>query len=107
MINTLDALSEIVYFLKLEHCNFHVIVPDSVPRMEIKNRYTSVACNRTPEALDWGHDGLIYYAACHAIAIFDPNVGVPCIESFTKYQYLPSLFYNNFSFMVHPKLFER
>ncbi|XP_055626523.1 elongator complex protein 2 [Toxorhynchites rutilus septentrionalis] len=41
--------------------------------MEIKNLYTSVACNRTPGALDWGQDGLIYYAACHAISVFDPN----------------------------------
>ncbi|XP_058832263.1 elongator complex protein 2-like [Topomyia yanbarensis] len=41
--------------------------------MKIQNRYTSIACNRTPEALDWGDDGLIYYAACHAIAVFDPN----------------------------------
>lgn len=41
--------------------------------IEIKNRYTSVACNRTTEALDWGQDGLIYYAACHSIAVFDPK----------------------------------
>ncbi|EAT43673.1 AAEL004896-PA [Aedes aegypti] len=41
--------------------------------MKITNRYTSVACNRTTESLDWGPDGLIYYAACHSIAVFDPK----------------------------------
>ncbi|KAL9699738.1 hypothetical protein quinque_003179 [Culex quinquefasciatus] len=41
--------------------------------MITSNRYTSAACNRTPESLDWGEDGLIYFAACHAIAVFDSN----------------------------------
>ncbi|XP_053687063.1 elongator complex protein 2 [Sabethes cyaneus] len=40
----------------------------------INNRYTSVACNRTTESLDWGDDGLIYFAACHAIAIVNINI---------------------------------
>lgn len=44
--------------------------------MITSNRYTSAACNRTPESLDWGEDGLIYFAACHAIAVFDSNVSV-------------------------------
>ncbi|XP_055530901.1 elongator complex protein 2 [Wyeomyia smithii] len=39
----------------------------------VSNRYTSAACNRTTESLDWGEDGLIYFAASHAIAIADVN----------------------------------
>ncbi|XP_062549875.1 elongator complex protein 2 [Armigeres subalbatus] len=41
--------------------------------MKFKNRYSSVACNRTTEALDWGQDGLIYFGACHSIVVFDPK----------------------------------
>ncbi|XP_055604849.1 elongator complex protein 2 [Uranotaenia lowii] len=41
--------------------------------MIVKNCYTSVACNRTPGALDWGDDGLIYYGASHSIAVYDPK----------------------------------
>lgn len=41
--------------------------------MTSTNVYTSVACNRTPESADWGENGLILFAACNSIAIFDPN----------------------------------
>uniref|UniRef100_A0A182WBD2 Elongator complex protein 2 n=1 Tax=Anopheles minimus TaxID=112268 RepID=A0A182WBD2_9DIPT len=41
--------------------------------MSIETLYTSAACNRTPESLDWGQDGLIYFAANNAIAVFDPK----------------------------------
>lgn len=41
--------------------------------MSFENIYTSVACNRTPEAADWGKNGEIVFAACNSIAIFDPN----------------------------------
>ncbi len=36
--------------------------------------YTSVGCNRTPQALDWGNNGLVCFAASHAVAIYDPKV---------------------------------
>lgn len=36
--------------------------------------YISTACNRTAHAADWGNNGLICYGACHAVAIYDPNV---------------------------------
>ncbi|XP_055920289.1 elongator complex protein 2 [Eupeodes corollae] len=42
--------------------------------MKIENIYTSIACNRTPESADWGNNGLIVFAACNSIAIFDPNL---------------------------------
>lgn len=35
------------------------------------NLYTSVACNRSPEAADWGQNGLIAFAACNSVAILD------------------------------------
>ncbi|KAG7205862.1 hypothetical protein KM043_007795 [Ampulex compressa] len=35
--------------------------------------YISSACNRVPHAADWGRNGLICYAACHAIAVHDPH----------------------------------
>uniref|UniRef100_A0A182Y827 Elongator complex protein 2 n=1 Tax=Anopheles stephensi TaxID=30069 RepID=A0A182Y827_ANOST len=41
--------------------------------MSIETIYTSAACNRTPDSLDWGQDGLIYFAASNAIAVFDPK----------------------------------
>lgn len=41
--------------------------------MSSVNIYTSVACNRTPESADWGKNGLILFAACNSIALFDPN----------------------------------
>lgn len=33
--------------------------------------YISCACNRVPHSADWGRNGLICFAACHAIAIYD------------------------------------
>lgn len=41
--------------------------------MSAENIYTSIACNRTPESADWGRNGLILFAACNSIALFDPN----------------------------------
>ncbi|KFB45727.1 AGAP006889-PA-like protein [Anopheles sinensis] len=41
--------------------------------MSLKTLYTSIACNRTPESLDWGNDGLIYFAANNVIAVFNPQ----------------------------------
>lgn len=34
--------------------------------------YTSIACNRTPESADWGKNGEIVFAACNAVAVFNP-----------------------------------
>ncbi|XP_043254752.1 probable elongator complex protein 2 [Colletes gigas] len=36
--------------------------------------YISCACNRVPHSADWGQNGLICFAACHAVAIYDPSV---------------------------------
>lgn len=42
--------------------------------MSAENIYTSIACNRTPESADWSSEnGLILFAACHSIALFDPR----------------------------------
>lgn len=41
--------------------------------MSVSNVYTSVACNRTPDSADWGSNGQIIFAACNAIALFDPQ----------------------------------
>ncbi|KAI9576037.1 probable elongator complex protein 2 [Glossina fuscipes] len=38
--------------------------------MKVKNIYTSIGCNRTAESADWGHNGLIIYAANNAIALY-------------------------------------
>ncbi|XP_058066788.1 elongator complex protein 2 [Anopheles bellator] len=40
--------------------------------MLLKTLYTAAACNRTPHALDWADDGLIYFATKNAIAVLDP-----------------------------------
>ncbi|ETN57929.1 elongator complex protein 2 [Anopheles darlingi] len=39
--------------------------------MILDTLYTSVACNRTPDSLDWSDDGLIYFGAKNAIAVLD------------------------------------
>ncbi|XP_033340949.2 elongator complex protein 2 [Megalopta genalis] len=36
--------------------------------------YISCACNRIPHSTDWGRNGLICYASCHAVVIYDPFV---------------------------------
>ncbi|XP_076247466.1 elongator complex protein 2 [Calliopsis andreniformis] len=36
--------------------------------------YISCACNRVPHSADWGRNGLVCFAACHAIAIYDPFI---------------------------------
>lgn len=41
--------------------------------MNIENIYTSIACNRMPESADWGKNNKIIFAACNAIALFDPT----------------------------------
>lgn len=50
--------------------------------MKVENLYTSIACNRTPEAADWGPNNLIAYAACNAVAVFKPDV---CKHKLLKY----------------------
>lgn len=44
--------------------------------MKVENVYTSIACNRTPEAADWGHNNLVLFGACNAVGVFDPSVSV-------------------------------
>ncbi|KAG1652368.1 Elongator complex protein 2 [Nymphon striatum] len=41
--------------------------------MEVISEYVSCGCNRTPNAVDWGSNGLIIYASCRSIAIYDPK----------------------------------
>lgn len=41
--------------------------------MSIESVYTSIACNRTPTSADWGTNGKIAFAACNAVALFDPT----------------------------------
>ncbi|XP_046816930.1 probable elongator complex protein 2 [Vespa crabro] len=36
--------------------------------------YISCACNRVPHSIDWGRNKLICYAACNAVAIYNPDV---------------------------------
>ncbi|KAK2584060.1 hypothetical protein KPH14_006508 [Odynerus spinipes] len=40
----------------------------------MKTCYISCACNRVPHSADWGRNELICYAACNAVAIYDPGV---------------------------------
>ena len=50
----------------------------------IENVYASVGCNRTPHALDWGHNGLVCFAASHAVAIYDPGVCINILFDHVK-----------------------
>lgn len=36
--------------------------------------YISCACNRVPHSIDWGRNKLICYAACNAVAIYNPDI---------------------------------
>ncbi|CAK9832654.1 Elongator complex protein 2 [Anthophora retusa] len=36
--------------------------------------YVSCACNRVPHSADWGNNGLVCFAVCHAVAIYDPFI---------------------------------
>ncbi|XP_029848834.2 probable elongator complex protein 2 isoform X2 [Ixodes scapularis] len=51
--------------------------------MDVKAIYTSCACNRNPQALDWGYNNIICYAACNAVVLYDPqaNGGTGAVTS--------------------------
>ncbi|CAN7937261.1 unnamed protein product [Ixodes hexagonus] len=51
--------------------------------MDIKAIYTSCACNRNTQALDWGYNNIICYAACNAVVFYNPqaNGGTGAITS--------------------------
>lgn len=40
----------------------------------VSTSYVSVACNRTPNALDWAENGLVAFAASHSVVLYDPKV---------------------------------
>ncbi|XP_041977572.1 probable elongator complex protein 2 [Aricia agestis] len=42
-------------------------------KTSVKHIYTSVACNRTPEVVDWNEQGLICFGATNAVVIYDRN----------------------------------
>lgn len=39
--------------------------------VSVKQVYTSVACNRLPEIVDWNKDGLMCFGASNAVVIYD------------------------------------
>ncbi|XP_077515117.1 elongator complex protein 2 [Amblyomma americanum] len=41
--------------------------------MAVSVEYTSSACNRSPQALDWGQNNIIAYGACNAVVLYDPK----------------------------------
>uniref|UniRef100_A0A1E1XGG7 Elongator complex protein 2 n=1 Tax=Amblyomma aureolatum TaxID=187763 RepID=A0A1E1XGG7_9ACAR len=41
--------------------------------MAVRVEYTSSACNRSPQALDWGQNNVIAYGACNAVVLYDPE----------------------------------
>ncbi|XP_050345010.1 elongator complex protein 2 [Nymphalis io] len=42
-------------------------------KVSVKQIYTSVACNRVPEIVDWNREGFICYGASNAVVIYDTN----------------------------------
>lgn len=67
-------------------------------KMKVDNVYSSIACNRNPEAADWGHNNLVLFGACNAVAVFDPSVSV-FLYSISKYLQ-NSLQYNSSSKII-------
>lgn len=39
--------------------------------IKVKQVYTSAACNRIPEIVDWNNDGVICFGASNAVVIYD------------------------------------
>ncbi|XP_028155974.1 probable elongator complex protein 2 [Ostrinia furnacalis] len=42
--------------------------------VSVEQVYTSVACNRTPEIVDWNSNGVICYGASNAVVIYNPEL---------------------------------
>lgn len=40
----------------------------------LETAYVSCGCNRVPHAADWGKNGLICFASCNSVIIYDPSV---------------------------------
>ncbi|XP_038215241.1 probable elongator complex protein 2 [Zerene cesonia] len=43
-------------------------------KVNVRQLYTSVACNRTPEIVDWNKAGVICYGASNAVVIYDTKI---------------------------------
>ncbi|KAJ8725359.1 hypothetical protein PYW08_003542 [Mythimna loreyi] len=43
-------------------------------KVRVEQLYTSVACNRTPEIIDWNEQGLICFGATNSVVIYDTNL---------------------------------
>ncbi|VVC98615.1 unnamed protein product [Leptidea sinapis] len=43
-------------------------------KTSVRQVYTSVACNRTPEILDWNKEGFMCFGASNSVVIYDTNV---------------------------------
>lgn len=40
-------------------------------KVNIEEIYTSVACNRIPEIVDWNNGGIVCFGATNAVVIYD------------------------------------
>ncbi|XP_060810838.1 elongator complex protein 2 [Amyelois transitella] len=43
-------------------------------KVSVSQVYTSVACNRTPEIVDWNNEGIICFGASYAVVIYNTNI---------------------------------
>ncbi|XP_047021000.1 elongator complex protein 2 [Helicoverpa zea] len=43
-------------------------------KVSVEQVYTSVACNRTPEIIDWNEQGLICFGASNSVVVYDTNL---------------------------------
>ncbi|KAF9822433.1 hypothetical protein SFRURICE_017708 [Spodoptera frugiperda] len=43
-------------------------------KINVEQVYTSVACNRTPEIIDWNGQGVICFGATNSVVIYDTNL---------------------------------
>ena len=55
--------------------------------------YISCACNATGHCADWGQNDLICFGACHAVALYKPQVkgimlvALPCSQLITAIRF--------------------
>lgn len=50
-------------------------------KLNVKQLYTSIACNRIPEIIDWNEQGLVCFGACNAVIIYD----TVCFAQLTRF----------------------
>lgn len=58
-------------------------------KVSVKQVYTSVACNRTPEIVDWNSEGPICFGATNSVVVYD-TVKISLFNASLLVKYIPN-----------------